>query len=321
LIAKSLLLKGLAGALAVLTVGAFCASFTSLRRINFSAPDNGQVMTAQFALYIPDTRNAFFESIIEGSKKAALAHKVALSVHSINPAKHELEMASLTGVDGVIVCPYLPDAEARVQLEKLKAKKIPVVIINHNIPETQPWPFIGVNNFDVGKRMGTLVKVYVPQAPAPGGLHVAIVYSDKAPDFYGERELVEMGISEALGSRLRSPIMSLKTNSSPLDAEEVLSRLFLQKGGRAVNAIIFTDSSDTIAAAQTLVDLNLVGKMQVIGFGDDPVIKDDIKKGIIACSIAIPGASIGKAAVDSLYELKTTGYTSASVNPEIEIIK
>jgi hypothetical protein len=44
-------------------------------------------------------------------------------------------------VDGVIVCPYLEDALARRQLGKLA--RIPVVIINHNIPNDQPWLCIG----------------------------------------------------------------------------------------------------------------------------------------------------------------------------------
>jgi predicted ABC-type sugar transport system permease subunit len=33
--------------------------------------------------------------------------------------------------------------------------------------------------------------------------------------------------------------------------------------------IVFTDANDTLAAAQTLVDMNLVGRLQVIGSGDD----------------------------------------------------
>jgi ribose transport system substrate-binding protein len=159
--------------------------------------------------------------------------------------------------------------------------------------------------------MGRLVKDRV---------RAAIVYSDKSPGFYGERELLEMGISAALRDRLQPPILGLRTRLNPLDAEELMDKLWRDGQVGDINTIVFTDSNDTIAAAQTLVDMNLVGRVQVIGFGTDAVIKEDIKKGIIACSIAIPGDTIGYEAVRSLMALRGTGYTSASINPEIHII-
>jgi ribose transport system substrate-binding protein len=235
----------------------------------------------------------------------------AVSIHSIDPVKNELEMASYTGVDGIIVCPYLEDALARRQLDKLA--QIPVVIINHNIPNDQPWPFIGVNNFDVGRRIGML------SGNAGGAsIRLAMVYSDKSPGIYGERELVEMGIAAALEDRLAAPITGFRTNLNPLDAEELLYRLF--RGNPDINTIVFTDPSDTIAAAQTLVDMNLVGRVQVIGFGADPGIEENIRKGVISSSIAINSVRIGYEAVKSLTALRRTGYTAASVDTGVKII-
>ncbi|MDR1353004.1 MAG: substrate-binding domain-containing protein [Treponema sp.] len=296
----------------LLSLGTFLGSLYLVRNLYIqSAPETAAAINYHFSLYLPDNRNSFFTGIIEGAEQAASEMNAAISIHSIDPVKNELEMASYTGVDGVIVCPYLEDALARRQLDKLG--QIPVVIINHNIPNDQPWPFIGTNNFDVGRRIGML-SGNAGDAP----IRLAMVYSDKSPGIYGERELVEMGIAAALGRRLAAPITGFRTNLSPLDAEELLYRLF--RSNPEINTIVFTDSSDTIAAAQTLVDMNLVGRVQVIGFGADLVIEENIRKGVIASSIVINPERIGYEAVQSLAALRRTGYTAASVDTGIKII-
>ena len=309
---------------AVLSLMAFFISLYRSMRLYVLAPEPGTTLIYHFSLYIPDNRNSFFEGIIRGAEQAAAELDSAVSVHSIDPAKNELEIAAFTGVDGVIVCPYLDDALARRQLEKLREHQLPVVLINHNLPSDQPWPFIGINNFDLGRRIGLVL----PDSPEL--IRLAVVYSDKAPGIYTERELVEMGITASLGERLSGPIVRYRTTLNPLDAEALLIRIFRRQGIRdgnseivdspAINTIVFTDSEDTIAAAQTLVDLNLVGQIRIIGFGDDLGVLESLRKGIVSASVVINPERIGYEAVQSLAALRTIGYTSASVDAGIEII-
>ncbi|MDR0587305.1 MAG: substrate-binding domain-containing protein [Treponema sp.] len=305
---------------------AFFTSLTKAWSLNVTSLDGRETLNYHFSLYLPDNRNSFFTGIIEGAERAASELHAAISIHSIDPAKNEFEMASYTGVDGVIVCPYLDDSLARRQLEKLDSRRIPVVLVNHNITNDQPWPFIGTNNFDMGRRIGLISMRLKPVSGNPEPLRLAVVYSDKAPGIYAERELVEMGMASALGDTLDPFVMSFKTNLNPLDAEALLYRLFRDQPEKPeeespdINTIVFTDSSDTLAAAQTLVDMNLVGRVQVIGFGADPGVLENIRKGIVACSVVIDSEKIGYEAVRSLTALRTTGYTSATIDTGIEII-
>jgi ribose transport system substrate-binding protein len=298
----------------LLSLGAFLVSFDLVRRLYIGSSDTAaEPLNYHFSLYLPDNRNSFFIGIIRGAERAAAELNAAVSVHSIDPVKNELEMAPFTGVDGAVVCPYLNDALARRQLDRLGARSIPVVIINHNVPNDQPWPFIGTNNFDVGRRIGIIAGSLTADP-----LRLAVVYSDKAPGIYGERELMEMGITTVLGDRLASPILGFRTKLNPLDAEELLFRLF--RTHPDINTVVFTDSNDTIAAAQSLIDMNLVGRVGIIGFGSDPGIQDGIRKGVIASSVVINAERIGYEAVQSLAALRRTGYTSTSIDTGIEII-
>lgn len=269
--------------------------------------------TYHFSLYLPDTQNSFFDAIVAGARNAAVEVDAVLSLHSIDPSRGEFEMAAYTGVDGVVVCPYLDDKTARRQLEKLSANGIPLVIMNHNVPTDAPWPYIGANNFDVGRKMGSVARRVAGSDP-----HLAVVYSDKSPGIYAERELVEMGIRTAMGNLLKAPLMSLKTNRNPLDAEAMTYRLL--RSSPEINAIIFTDANDTIAAAQVLIDMNLVGHVQIVGFGDEESILEYIRKGIVAATIAVNPEKIGYDAVKSLASLCSTGYTSTSIDTGVEIV-
>jgi ribose transport system substrate-binding protein len=309
----------------LLSIVAFFISLYQSLRLYILAPQAGTTLVYHFSLYIPDNRNSFFQGIIRGAEQAAAELDSAISVHSVDPAKNELEIAAFTGVDGVIVCPYLDDDLARYQLEKLKAQQIPAVLINHNLPSDQPWPFIGINNFDLGRRIGLALS-----SRSGEKIRMAVVYTRKAPGIFTERELVEMGISASLGDRLSGPITRYRTSLNPLDAEALLLRIFRNPGirfentastdGVALNALVFTDSEDTIAAAQALVDLNLVGKIKIIGFGDDPGVLESLRKGIVSASVVMSPEKIGYEAVHSLADLRTIGYTSASIDTGIEII-
>jgi ribose transport system substrate-binding protein len=300
----------------MLSLLAFGISLSTARGLYVDAPRNAD-RTWHFSLYLPDNRNSFFTGIIAGAQQAAAEMNAALSVHSVSAEKNDLAMSSYTGIDGAVVCPFLDDASTRRQLEKLRGRQIPTVLINHNIPSDQPWPFIGANNFDVGRNFG-IIAGNIRRGP----VRPAIVYSDKAPGIYGERELVEMGITAALGDRLAEPITQFKTNLNPLDAEALMARLFRSRPAFSGNftTLIFTDPNDTIAAVQTLIDMNLVGRVQVIGFGDDPGVLENIRKGIIACTVVINPERIGYEAVKALTNLRLTGYTSTSVDTGIELI-
>lgn len=297
----------------VVSIAAFSISLFLVRKMYVQgAEPKATPPRYHFALYLPDNRDTFFTEIIRGAEGAAAETGTVISVHSIDPSRPDLKMASYTGVDGVVVCPYLEDEAARALLTKLTDRKIPLVLINHNVTNDQPWPYIGVNSFDVGRRMGNLAK------GLGRGLRLAVVYSDKAPGLFADRELVEMGITTALEGRLAAPIAGLRTGLNPLDAEDMIYSLF--KTASPINTLVFTDAIDTIAAAQALIDMNLVGRVQILGFGNDKGILEYIRKGIIVGSVVVDPEKIGYEAIKSLAELRDTGYTSTAVDAGVEII-
>ena len=309
---------------ALLSLGAFTGSFRTLRRIHAlsreSAGAEQPARNSNFALFLPDYHSPFFLDIIQGAREAAEEINAALSVHSVDPANRELEMAVWSGFDGVIVCPYLEESIARKQLEKLRTYHIPVVLINLNLGGGSSWPYVGTSNYEIGRSVGTVAAQVNPDT-----VRLAVVYSDKAPGIDRGQARLEQGITAVLGGRLASPVLPLRTDLNPLSIEDTLRHFFRARARAeaAINTLVFTNTTDTAAACATLALLNGTDgtpPVRVIGFGSSPGIEDAIRRGVLDCTIVTNPAQIGGEALRSLEALRRTGYTSMSINTQISII-
>jgi ribose transport system substrate-binding protein len=136
---------------------------------------------------------------------------------------------------------------------------------------------------------------------------------------FADRELIELGMKNELQESGQFYLERFETSLNPLDAEALIYRIIKQNP--EINYVIFTDSNDTIAAAQALIDMNMVGRIQLIGFGNEQSIREYIRKGVISASVVINPEKIGYQAVKSLIELSQSGFTSAAVDTGVEIVE
>jgi ribose transport system substrate-binding protein len=266
----------------------------------------------QFALYVPNTQSDSFSAIVAGAQRAAALAQAALTVHTYGENPATVRFGAWLGVDGIVVCPD-PDADLRDPLAQIRGDKVPVVLINSNVIGDQPWPFVGTNNFDYGRKVANLV-LEKTRAPA----RLAVVYSAKNQALYAERELFEMGIHATAGDRIQLVAPGLKSDLNPRQAEQLVRQLVKRAPG--VTVVVFTDADDTLAGTQALVDLNLVGQIAVVGAGTDARILGYVKKGIVAGTLVVNPGLMGAQAVRALVDLKTVGYTSNSVDTGIDVV-
>lgn len=269
--------------------------------------------TRHYALYIPERREYFSAEIRSGAAEAAAAFGVSLSVHPLDSEGTALSVAGYIGADGIVVCPDSDSPSIAAKLERLRTEGVSVVLAGHSLKTEQPWPFVGTNSFDLGKKAASLLL-----AEGKSGHSVAVVYSEKSPALYAERELVEMGITSVLRSRLAEPVFSQKTDLNPRSAERTIYELVRSRSPLTV--VVFTDPADTVAGTQAIIDLGLIGQVQIIGYGENDSIKNYIDKRIITGSLVVNTERIGYESIRALYELDTVGYTSNSVDIGIRIL-
>jgi len=269
--------------------------------------------TYHVSVFLPEQETFFFEQVRQGVESVAERYDVAVSFHPIGPGAPEFRLARHSGIDGAIVYPYLPEPEMRRRIEELDRVGIPVVLVEQDVADDWPWTFVGTNNFEMGRQIGARL------AERDDHDQIVIVYSEKSPAVEAERELVELGMTLSLRGRLARPITRRQTGLNPLDAEALTYQLL--RSGEPITALVFTDVNDTLAALQAIINLNLVGQLQVVGFGVTDTIVDYLDRGVLDSSIAVNPQRIGIESVRVLSELMTTGNAPGYVDTGVEIIE
>ena len=285
----------------------------TLSRAVSAAEGTGDDRRHHVAVFLPQQATLFFDRIREGVRSAAQRYDVAVSFLPIGEDAAEFPFAHYSGIDGAIIYPYLEQKEMRRRLVDLDDAGIPVVLIEQDVADDWPWPFVGTNNFEMGRRVGQVL------ATGPTSERVVVVYSDKSPAVAAERELIELGITTVMGEGLAEPISRRRTGLNPLDAEALTYQLL--RADPPISSLVFTDTDDTLAALQVIIDLNLVGQVRVIGFGVTDAILDYLDRGVLDATIAVNPQRIGVEAVRVLSQLINTGNAAAYVDTGVEIIR
>ena len=276
---------------------------------NTNAPDE---MQYHYAFFLPAEDSSYFSRLKEGAIEAASTRDCAISFHSIDSDPLSFEMARYSGFNGFGLYLYEKDRSKLQYLSEIIEEGLPVVQIENEIILGTNSFFIGTNNFDVGKGIGQLA--------LDAGLdriNMVLVYSNKSPGVMSDRNLVEMGLKTVLGDKL-SVLSTEVTSLNPLDTGMLVYDLLKEEP--TIDIIALTDSNDTLMTVQTIIDMNLVGKVHIIGFGEHETIKSYIDKGVLLGSIVRNPYRIGFAAVMALNELTTNGYTSAYADTGITIL-
>lgn len=265
-----------------------------------------------YAFFLPSSEYSFFKQLKAGALSASVSMDCSISFHALDADPMSFQMVPFSGVDGIGIYPYGKDEHILAILATISKAGIPVIQIENEIIRDETTFFIGTNNFETGKAIGKLALTSKRE-----NLNVALVYSDKNPGLMSEGNLIELGLLSTLGDRLRN-LQTEVTTLNPLDAERLAYELIRQVP--AIDVIVLTDPNDTLVTVQAIVDMNLVGSIQVIGFGDDERIKSFINKGLVLGTIVRNPFRIGFSAVMALQEISTNGYTSAYVDTGISII-
>ncbi len=274
--------------------------------------DTAEEMKLHYAFFLPAEDHSFFSKLRDGAVDAAGSMDCAITFHPIDSDPLSFEMARYSGFDGFGLYLYEKNKNKLQYLSEILKEGIPVVQIENEVIQGSGSFFIGTNNFDVGKGIGKLAL-----DTGIDTLNMTLVYSKKNPGVMSDRNLVEMGIKSVMGNKL-SGLKTEETSLNSLDAGMLAYDLL--KNDPSIDIIVLTDPNDTLVTVQAMIDMNLVGMVQIIGFGEHETIKAYIEKGVILGSIVRNPYRIGYSTVMALKEISLNGYTSAYVDTGITIL-
>lgn len=271
-----------------------------------------------FVLVAQNTEDPFWQSVKSGALKAGKEFNAAVEFNgprfnNIDEELQYLDIAIASRVDG-IATHVLDEDRFTPIINKAVDMKIPVITVEDDAKKSKRTAYIGISNFQLGVEGGKLLA-----KGTNGKAQVAVVLNSFGNALGNVTQNLRIsGISDAIknfGNGIE--IKVIRTSyMGILGAGEVTNEIINEFPN--INAIVCTSTEDTIGAAQVIVDLNKVGNITIIGYGDLPEILRYVEKGVIFGTVVSNPTDMGYQSIKSLVEIKMKNGTSAYVDTGVQ---
>lgn len=238
-----------------------------------------------------------------------------------------LEMAIAAKVDGIIV-EAGKDREITELIDKAategdgQGNEIPVITMLNDAIGSKRKSFVSANDYALGEQYGSEVmdaaeKIYASGADKTA--KVAVLIGSDEED--SSSNLIYAGISEAVAKSSKDVELSTVSvnRSGNFESEEAIRNLFLNVQERP-DVIVCLSVTDTVSAYQCVIDYNLVGKIQIIGYYYEAGVLEGIRKGLIKSTVAVNAQEMGSVCIEGMYEYLTEEYISEYLPVASELI-
>ena len=263
-------------------------------------------------------RKAYLGQVLLGAEKVSKRNEAAVTVYTGKSNAEEISMqalfnyASYLNADGIIAC--IEDDDERLDIpKKTNGDSIPLVTIGSYAPNLPQLSYIGANYSELGK----ITAREIIEQIGPSG-KVILLESSAASDTNHSNLMAGL-----LGALSAHPEISVKTlqfeRESSFSKEDSLRQQLASQ--EDLELIVSLAEQTTILAAQSVRDLNLSGKVKIIGFGDNDDCRADFEKKIVTELISVKTQDIGRRAMTELFEFLQNGYANSFVSAEVEVLK
>ncbi len=221
-----------------------------------------------------------------------------------------IDISIAMGADGIIV---YPDGSSGLSdaIDTALEEGIPVVTILRDLPDSGRVSYVGVSNFQMGELYGG----WLLSLMKAGTNRVCLL--QESGDYENEVQLLHTRMVQAVrngsSNDEKMELISREVDSTTdFDAEEVIRDILLNQ--EAPDILICRNSVQTECAIQALVDYNLVGKVQVIGYYVTDTVVSALRQDLIPVTMTIDTKALASDCVQALDEYLDLGRTSSYYN-------
>lgn len=285
----------------------------SLMKESANKPDYHFIVIAQ------NTEDSFWQSIKDGCLDAAEEFNAAVEFNAprftnLEEQVRYMKMAIASRVDGIIT--HVLDEQVFTDLiDEATQAGIPVITMETDAKNSLRKAFVGTNTYNLGSESGKLALESTGYQA-----NIAIILNNY--DNSGEnvpQNLRVAGFKDVLKNAPLTHITTIQSSSTGLFSAEEVTRQILYDYPE-VDTIICTSTKDTISVAQIIVDLNKVGEITIIGYGDAPQILRWIDKGVIYGTVVSNPYKIGYETIQSMIEYKKSMITPSYVDTGAKVV-
>ena len=266
-----------------------------------------------------DSEDPLSKDIYEGAKAAGEEEGIYVEYFgenlSLNYTEDELlKIAIASKVDAIILKGAGSRSTERL-INQAMTQGIAVVTVAEDDMNSKRCSFVGINKFRMGY---DLCEQALAGRPDEQGK--LLVLFDQLTD-NTDNTIAISGTKKYLDENSGAYTLETQVIDSreSYNVEEQI-RMLLRNASERPDIIICTTLAQTQCVYQTLVDLNIVGDIEVMGFYYTQPILESIEKGIVQATYVIDSKEMGRQAVNSISEYKEYGYVSDYVSVSAEIV-
>lgn len=274
-----------------------------------------------YAFITESLEDNFWSEVYDGAEKFGEGEDVYLERMGerldINYSKEELlKIAIASRVDGIIL-EGDGSKEIRALIDEAVAGGIPVVTVLTDSYDSKRQSFVGIGSYNLGREYGRqIVRIATKESKE------ALILMDTVSEDSGQN-LIFNGIKETLaneGNHLNLQLNTLAVNEdTPYSEEEAIRNIFLYQD-ELPDIIICLSEKNTISAYQAVIDYNLVGQVDILGYYVTATILNAISRNVISATIAVDTEQMGVHSVKALDEYIETGHVSDFVTMDVNTV-
>ena len=246
---------------------------------------------------------SFLKEVYEGASRASAYFNSVIDLHipqsqaDTESLQNLLDYCSYLNADGIIVYVDSPDFKPNI-LTRSDSPSIPIITIGHFSPNFPQISFIGINNWELGKKLADET-----QDTLPNGGTVYIINDTNTQN----------------ANNLISSIQSALQNNS-LITSKVIEEIYPALSLNGQNNIFISLTEDnTIRSAQLLSEQFDMDKYKFIGFGGNEVCQLYLQKGWITKLVSLDPQKIGQDALYELFEYRSKGNANSYISADVKI--
>jgi len=291
----------------------------NLLEANSLLKESASKIDYHFIVIAQNTDDLYWQTVKEGCFDAASDFNVAVEFNgprftNMDEQVKYFKMAVASRVDGIVT--HVLDEEVFTPLiDEATEAGIPIITIDTDAKNSKRKAFVGTNTYNLGSEAGKLVLESTGEEANIG----IIIKSFNGTSENVPQSLRVAGFKDALKDAPSASIKTIQSSGTGLFSAEEVTRQILYNYPE-INTIVCTNVKDTISAAQIIVDLNKVGQITIIGYGDAPEILRYIEKGVIYGTVAANPYEMGYESIRSLVEYKKKFMTSSYVDTGAKVI-
>lgn len=264
-----------------------------------------------FSIIVSDMEDDFYNKFEKGVYQAKKEYNVEIEINKIDTTTIKelkyMDIAISSKVDGIIVQPD-EEIEYKEYINKAIGKGIPVITVVSDVEDSDRYSFVGSDKYQLGYEGADMIL-----KETKGKANIATIIQSTRDE---QRNGFQKVIDEYEGLEVAA---AQKTSLAFLSGEYVTSEIIRQYP--EVNVIYCTSLSDTLGAAQVIVDYNKVGDIKIFGTGINEDILEYIEKGVISGIVERNPYKIGYESVKKLYHIKEKGFKEKEIiNTNIKVI-